>query len=80
MGEIRMKAILSQDHTLTIWGSAITLPKGTRLELVNRTSSGKDGMWAVESVKLLQQLTGNAHDPIHRYCFVPTELAEIQGP
>jgi hypothetical protein len=69
-----MKAILSQHHELTIWGSTIMLPRGTRLELVNHTSSGKGGMWAVESVKLLQELTGNAHDPIHRYCFVPTEL------
>lgn len=70
-----MKAILIQDHELTIWGSTITLPRGTRLELVNHTSAGKGGVWAVESEKLLSELTGNTHDPKYRYCFVPNELA-----
>jgi hypothetical protein len=69
-----MKAILKQDHELTIWGSTITLPRGTRLSLIKNASGTEGDLWAVSSTRLLQELTGNMHDPVYRYCFVPQEL------
>lgn len=47
-------------------GNAVTIPAGTEVMRVN------DG-WAVRSVKRLEELTGNTHDPKYRYCWVPED-------
>lgn len=45
----------------------ITLPEGTA---VIEIESGMGKLWAVESVALLTELTGDAHDSKHRYVTV----------
>lgn len=67
-----MLGTLKQDHTLTLWDCTFTLPAGTQMQLIQ----GIGGGWAVRSVKLLIDLTGNTHDPVYRYCFVPKELVD----
>jgi hypothetical protein len=47
----------------------ITLPAGTETICIER-GIGLPGSWAVASVALLTELTGNAHDSKHRYCWI----------
>lgn len=61
---------LKHDVTKTLWGSEFTLPAGTDVHLIKGASGVRGDMYAVTSVKLLTQLTGNDHDPKYRYCFV----------
>lgn len=52
----------------------VTLPEGTELVLVQ---NGTGPEYAVESVELLKQLTGNSHDPNYRHCFVPDDVVDV---
>jgi len=63
----------TRDLELNLWGSTVTVPKGTKVRLVKGASGTKGDLYAVDSVKLLIGLTGNAHDPHYRYAFVPTD-------
>ena len=53
----------------------ITIPAGTRVRSVT------DGMgfehWTVVSKELLIRLSGNTHDPIYRYSFVPADCVKV---
>jgi hypothetical protein len=61
----------------TIWGSDIVLPAATPLILIKGASGTKGDLYAVRDVSLLIELTGNAHDPNYRYCFVDDEDVTI---
>lgn len=63
----------TRDLELDLWGSKVTLPKGTRVRLIKGASGTEGDLYAVESTKLLMDLTGNTHDPNYRYAFVPTD-------
>lgn len=64
---------------LNLWGQKVTLPAGTKVRLIKEASGTEGDLYAVESVKLLIELTGNAHDPHYRYAFVPTDaVAEVK--
>jgi hypothetical protein len=52
----------------------VTLPEGTELVLVH---NGTRSEYAVADVALLKRLTGNDHDPVYRYCFVPDEVVDV---
>lgn len=58
---------------MNLWGSKVMLPEGTRVHLVKNADGIKGDMYAVSSVRQLQKLTGNMHDPQYRYCFVDKE-------
>lgn len=70
-----MRMTLKRDYTMNYCGTDITLPKGTRLQLV-RDRTGKRTLYAVRYARDLVALTGNTHDPKYRYCFVPEELVD----
>jgi len=57
------------DLELNLWGSKIVLPKGTDVIYIGSANGG----WAVESARLLSDLTGNKHDPYYRYAWVKEE-------
>lgn len=61
----------NQDVQAVYCGTPITIPAGTAVKAV--PSSGGRTLFAVVSVKLLIDLTGNTHDPKYRYCFVPAD-------
>lgn len=69
-----------RDVDVTCWANIlganaprITIPKGTRVMIVD----DPQGMaYAVEDTALLARLTGNAHDPIYRYVYVPANAVE----
>ena len=63
----------TKDVGLNLWGSSVTIPKGTRVHLVKGASGNRGDLWAVVSTKLLTELTKNAHDPIYRYAWVPSD-------
>lgn len=48
-----------------------TVPAGTEVIQPKGTQA-----WAVKSTKLLIELTGNQHDPIYRYYWVPANVVE----
>lgn len=60
--------------TTAFAGTAITLPEGT--PVVELTDGRGHVCYAVKSIKLLIELTGNAHDAKHRYCFLPNDAVE----
>lgn len=74
-----MRGKLREDHTVTLWNSTFTVPKGAALIQLANVDLVKGDLWAVESEKLLADLTGNSHDPKYRYCFIPAELVDIEG-
>jgi len=45
----------------------IVIPRGSRVHKV-------DGRWVVTSTKLLIELTGNTHDPVYRYAWLPDDV------
>ena len=52
----------------------VTLPKGAAVHYVDSPGGG----WAISSVQLLVELTGNTHDPHYRYAWVsPEDVNEI---
>ncbi len=61
---------------LTEMGAAVackvTLPEGTPVVHIGFVTCHGEA-WAVDDVPLLMRLTGNRHDPIYRYCIVPTD-------
>jgi hypothetical protein len=61
---------LKHDVTANLWGSVVTIPAGTRCELVRGASGTKGDLFAIADVAKLIELTGNAHDPHYRYAFV----------
>ena len=56
---------------VTIMGN-LTIPKGTQVRSIT-SGSGKNE-WAVMSISLLIELTGNTHDPKYRWYCVPTDI------
>lgn len=50
-----------------------TIPKGTRVHLVKGADGMRGDLWAVSSVSLLVNLTGNNWDPHYRYAWVPAD-------
>jgi|JI10StandDraft_1071094.scaffolds.fasta_scaffold199727_5 hypothetical protein len=67
---------LNRDAPITYCGQSITLPAGTSVKLVKGASGTQGDLYAVESVKLLIELTGNTHDPKYRYAFVPADAVD----
>ena len=63
---------LKRDVRANLWGVEVTIPKGTALVEVK----GHGGGFAVASINLLQELTGNKHDPKYRYVWV--NFADIE--
>lgn len=61
-----MTAKTNRDIETNLWGSRVTIPKGTPVHFV----SGIGGGWVVSSSKLLVELTGNTHDPKYRYAWI----------
>lgn len=70
-------AKLNRDVSMNYHGTPITLPAGTTVTLVKEASGTEGDLYAVQSVKLLIELTGNAHDPKYRYAFVPTDAVDV---
>ena len=62
---------LNRDVPMNLWGTAAVIPAGTAVHRVNGDSD-----YVVTSVQLLIELSGNTHDPIYRYVFVPTDAVE----
>jgi hypothetical protein len=65
----------NRDVDVTIWEAqhptlrqTVTIPAGTRCVLVDQPMGVA---WAVDDVPLLVRLTGNRHDAVHRYVFLP---------
>ena len=67
---------LNRDISMNYHGTPITLPTGTAVTLVKGASGTEGDLYAVESVKLLIELTGNTHDPKYRYAFVPADAVD----
>jgi hypothetical protein len=72
------EAVLCKDWQTTVFEAqspmlrtTITIPAGTKLRLVDDPMGVA---WAVDDVQLLIELTGNSHDPIYRYVYVPNSL------
>lgn len=63
-------AHLKRKLPIKLWNTDVVLPKGTK---VHRVGSG----WVVSSVDDLKRLTGNDHDPVYRYAWVPEEEVEF---
>ena len=59
------------------FGCEVTLPEGTELVMVQ---NGTGLQYAVASVALLKELTGNTHDPVYRHCFVPDDVVDVLNP
>lgn len=72
----KMMPRTTRDLQLTLWGAAVTLPKGTAVTLVKGGSGTEGDVYAVRDTALLVKLTGNRHDPRYRYAFVPTDAVE----
>lgn len=72
--------VTSHMITLMAWGTPITLPPGTRVHLVVGADGVKGDLWAVSDVKLLQELTGNAHDPKYRYLWIDAAAVKVTQP
>lgn len=70
----------TKDLELDLWGSKVTLPQGTKVRLIKGASGTRGDLYAVDSVKDLIALTGNAHDPRYRYAFVPTDAVAEAAP
>ena len=58
---------------MNLWGVTTTIPEGTPVILVKGADGLMGDLWAVQSKKLLVELTGNTHDPKYRYAFVPSD-------
>lgn len=71
-----MPHVTNRDLPMNLWGSSFTLPKGTRVRLVKNASGTEGDLWAVESIALLIELTGNSHDPKYRFAFVPADSVD----
>ena len=69
-------AKLNRNINMLYHGTPITLPAGTAVTLVKGASGTEGDLYAVESVKLLIELTGNTHDPKYRYAYVPTNAVD----
>lgn len=69
--------VTSHMITMKAFGSVFTLPPGTRVHLVVGADGIKGDLWAVSDVKLLQELTGNAHDPKYRYAWVDAAAVKV---
>ncbi len=67
---------LNRDLPITLWGSEVVIPKGTKVRLIKSASGTEGDLYAVESISLLMELTGNTHDPKYRYAFVPTDAVD----
>lgn len=67
----------NRDVDLHYHGTDITLPKGTRVELIRGASGTEGDKWAVASIRLLMDLTGNTHDPKYRYAWVPADAVDV---
>lgn len=63
------KALL-HDVTKTLWGSTFTIPAGTLVKLVEGASGTQGDLYGVADVALMKRLSGNAHDPDFRWCYV----------
>lgn len=59
----------TEDIDLDLWGASVTIPRGTAIK---KSPCG----FFVESIRLLIKLTGNTHDPIYRYAWVPEAFVE----
>lgn len=66
----------SRDLEMNLWGGRFTVPAGTEVTLVRDASGTEGDLYAVASVALLMQLTGNTHDPTYRYAWVPNDAVE----
>lgn len=65
---------LYDDLSVDAWGVDIVLPAGTR---VREVANGMGVIeYAIDDVALLQRLTGNSHDPVYRWLFVPGEAVD----
>lgn len=62
--ELRMK----------LWGVDVVIPKGT---VVRPVKGGMSIDYAISSTALVAELSGNTHDAIHRYAFVPFKSVEL---
>lgn len=66
----------SDFQTSQFKGEPWTLPAGSRVTLV-KNASGIDGdLFAAADITQLKALTGNTHDPVYRYLFLPADLIE----
>jgi hypothetical protein len=63
----------NRELTLNAWNTQIDLPAGTLVRLIKGADGILGDLYAVESQKLLIELTGNSHDPKYRYLFVPSD-------
>lgn len=77
------KHATNRDLKMNLWGTEVTLPEGTEVELIKGASGTEGDLYAVKSTQLLIDLTGNTHDPKYRYAFVPTDAVDevpVPGP
>lgn len=65
--------ITTRSLELSFCGSKFTLPAGTLCHLVKGADGLKGDLYAVSQAKVIMDLTGNKHDPIYRYCWVPAD-------
>ena len=68
---------LNRDVEMVYHGTPITLPAGTIVDLIKGASGTQGDLYAVRSIALLIELTGNTHDPKYRYAFVPTDAVDV---
>lgn len=55
----------------SVYKDKFTVPVGTEVIQID----GAD--WAVKSVKLVAELSGNEHDAEYRFAFVPADVVEV---
>lgn len=60
---------LTEDYRTTFYGADIVLPAGAAVVFVE----GNGGGFALASTQLLIELTGNTHDPVYRYAWIPAQ-------
>jgi hypothetical protein len=69
----------TRDLDLVAWANVVrggypfTLPAGSAVALVKGLSGTTGDGFVVASVRQLTELTGNAHDAVHRYVEVPAD-------